>query len=116
MGRRDCMKGVTILRAAMVAATIICGLFDLPFLAFVPILCMGVYVWRGLRLAHGDPGGMEALGVQIYFTAYATTIAAFAGMVLGTYLTGSTYSGDTLWLMAGLGILCTVLGLLAMQT
>jgi hypothetical protein len=111
------MKTLIVIRILMVAGIVVCGLADIRALGLAPIVCLTIYTWIGFRAAKGDRDRLEALGIQVYFTAYTSTIAAFAGMLLRTYLSGhNEQSADALWLMASLGILCTVLGLLAMTT
>ena len=111
------MKRIAIVRIVIIAAIIACGYFDVKVLAAAPLLGMALYTWMGARGCGKDPERLAVLADQIYFTAYACTIAAFAGLVLRIEVTGkSMEQSSELWLMAALGVLCTVLGLLTMLT
>lgn len=111
------MKTIATVRIVIIAAIIACGFFDLKILAAAPILGMTLYTWIGVRGCRREAEQLGALADQIYFTAYACTIAAFAGLVLRIRFTGRTVEQSSdLWLMAALGVLCTVMGLLIMTT
>lgn len=111
------MKTIATIRVVIIAAIIACGYFDFRMLAAAPIVGMALYTWIGVRKCRKEAEQLRALADQIYFTAYACTIAAFAGLVLRIRFTGRTLEqSSALWLMAALGVLCTVLGLLAMTT
>lgn len=111
------MKTIAIIRVVIIIAIIACGCFDLKILAASPILGMTLYAWIGVRRCRKEAEQLRTLADQIYFTAYACTIAAFAGLVLRIRFTGRMLEQSSdLWLMAALGVLCTVLGLLAMTT
>jgi hypothetical protein len=111
------MRKIAIVRIVIIAAIIACGYFNVNVLAAAPILGMALYTWMGVRGCGKDPERLSALADQIYFTAYACTIAAFAGLVLRIEMTGKAMEQSSdLWLMAALGVLCTVLGLLTMLT
>lgn len=111
------MKTIATVRVVIIAAIIACGCFDLKILAAAPIVGMTLYTLIGVRQCRKDAEQLRALADQIYFTAYACTIAAFAGLVLRIRFTGRTLDQSSdLWLMAALGVLCTVLGLLTMTT
>jgi len=109
------MRSITTLRISIIVLVVACGLIGPRFVAGVPLLGMALYTWAGLRVCNGQPERLRALGDQIYFTAYASTIAAFAGLVLRIGVTGRLPERVTdIWLMAALGIICTVMGLLTM--
>jgi hypothetical protein len=111
------VKTIATVRFVIIIAIVACGWFDLKILAAAPILGMTLYAWIGVLGCRKEPEQLRALADQIYFTAYACTIAAFAGLVLRMRLTGRMLEQSSdLRLMAALGVLCTVFGLLAMTT
>jgi hypothetical protein len=111
------MKTIATVRIVIIAAIIACACFDLKILAAAPIVGMTLYTWIGVRECRKEAEQLRALADQIYFTAYACTIAAFAGLVMRIRFTGRTLEQSSdLWLMAAFGVLCTVLGLLTMTT
>jgi len=111
------LKHVAVVRFLIVAAIVACGFFEAKLLAGAPIAGLALYTWIGVRACQRDAELLRATADQIYFTAYAFTIAGFVGLVLRVALTRRTVEQSSdLWLVAALGVFCTVLGLLTMLT
>lgn len=108
-------KTYLVFRLTAVLSVLLCGLLDKPWLAAGALFAMLTYAAVGWRLNRDHAEKLEAVGEQVYFVGYLSTISAFAGVILRIWFIGGK-SGDPrpILLMMGVALMTTVLGLLAM--
>ncbi len=106
-----------VLRLLAVLAVLLCVFLELSSLAFATVAIIVVYaILVGVRYKD-DPTSLEFQADQVYFAAYLSTVAAFAGLIFRIYLVDGDIERigiSSILLITGIALATTVAGIFLM--
>jgi hypothetical protein len=107
----------TCLRLAVVASVLYCSIYDQTTHLWIPLVTMAIFLIRGIVMAEGDAGRIDALANQIYFIAFSATLSALLGLLARLYLNGE--AADDLRpaeMMGAIALVTTLFGIVCMTS
>jgi len=106
-----------VVRIAVSASVIYCGMYNHPGYLWLPVLLMVIFVVRGTRVARDDAERVEALAEQVYFLAFSATLSALLGLLGRVYIAGdSPNDSRATEIMGAVALFNTLFGVLGMVT